>query len=111
MYGTLRRGFGNHTLMGDSEQLGTDTLNGFEMFTAGGFPVVYPTAKDDSIVVEVFEVTEDKLTGPLDMLEGHPRWYKRELVPTVFGDAWMYIMTDERYKQNYRVESGDWSKR
>lgn len=112
VYGTLRTGFGNHHLMGDSRLLGTTELHGFEMYSAGGFPVIYPSTNDDSIIVEVYEVSESVLHGPLDSLEGHPRWYRRQLVDTEFGKAWVYVMQTQAYKRdNRRVATGDWQMR
>jgi gamma-glutamylcyclotransferase (GGCT)/AIG2-like uncharacterized protein YtfP len=71
------------------------------MYSGGGFPVVYPTDNQESVItVEVFEV-EDVM--PLDRLEGHPRWYRRVQVPTVHGEAWIYLMQDERYKTSWEL--------
>ncbi len=108
VYGTLREGCSNHLLMADSALLGEDSINGFEMFSAGGFPVVYHTDNDDSIVVEVYDVEEQRLKGQLDSLEGHPTWYKRERVKTAYGYAWLYVMQDVCYKRGNKIESGDW---
>ena len=111
VYGTLREGRGNNRLLATSTKLGTDTLKGWEMYPAGyggGFPVIFPSdAPQDEIVVEVWECTEEVLKGPLDGLEGHPTWYKRELVDTAYGEAWIYVMQDEGYKQYPRIMSGD----
>lgn len=111
VYGTLREGRGNHRLLTTSTKLGTCTLQGWEMYPAGmhgGFPVIYASdALQDEIVVEVYECTTDTLTGPLDGLEGHPTWYRRQLVDTPFGEAWIYVMQDEGYKQYPRITSGD----
>lgn len=114
VYGTLRAGMGNNGLMGDSELLGEVVLDGFDMYPAapyGGFPVIFPVSPSEktsrSIKAEVYQVTEERLTGPLDRLEGHPTWYKRQLVPTAYGEAWIYVMQDERYKEHQRIVSGD----
>jgi gamma-glutamylcyclotransferase (GGCT)/AIG2-like uncharacterized protein YtfP len=111
VYGTLREGFSNHRLLETSTLLGADVLNGFEMYTAGGFPVIYPTNNDDSIVIEVYECSDETLNGPLDSLEGHPSWYRRQLVDTQFGKAWVYVMQSQAYKRNNKILSGDWSDR
>lgn len=114
VYGTLRQGMSNNMLMGDSKCLGEVQLAGFEMHPcspSGGFPVIFPVsgskASNSLITTEVFEVTEELLTGPLDRLEGHPTWYKRELVDTPYGKAWIYVMTDDHYKQYDQIVSGD----
>lgn len=114
VYGTLRDGMGNNALMGDSEKLGEIDVAGFEMYPAapyGGFPVIFPVSPSEKtshvIKAEIYQVSEERLTGPLDRLEGHPTWYKRELIPTPYGEAWIYVMQDERYKENTKIESGD----
>ena len=114
VYGTLRKGMGNHRLMGDSKYLGAAEVEGFEMYPcglSGGFPVILPVTPSEttssSIKAEVFEVTEDLLTGPLDRLEGHPEWYKRQLVPTPYGQSWIYVMQSDHYKQYGKIVSGD----
>ena len=111
VYGTLRQGMGNHRLLGSSELLGTTELKGWKMYPAGlagGFPVIYASeAPEDEIVVEVYECTAETLKGPLDSLEGHPRWYRRQLVDTPFGEAWIYVMQDTGYQRYPQIVSGD----
>jgi gamma-glutamylaminecyclotransferase len=107
VYGTLKQGNSNHSLMMDSTLVSKETLKGFIMYNVGGFPVIYRDT-DHSIVVEIFEVSEKILSLHLDPLEGHPRWYRREQVATSVGTAWLYIMTDERYRvQNRLIISGE----
>lgn len=111
VYGTLRQGMGNHRLLETSKLLGTAELKGWKMYPAGlggGFPVIYASeAPEDEIVVEVYECTTEVLKGPLDSLEGHPTWYRRQLVDTPFGEAWIYVMQDKGYQRYPQIESGD----
>lgn len=112
VYGTLRKGQGNSSLLGGAMGLGKVQLQGYEMYTAGGFPVCYRTAdKRETIVAELYDVHSIETLQRLDGLEGHPDWYRREVVSTPLGPAWIYIMTDQGYKQNSKVESGDWVQR
>lgn len=110
VYGSLRQGLGNHSRLEKSPLVGTCIVEGYEMRSLGGFPVIYPTTTSDKIVVEVYQVTEDTLEGSLDSLEGHPDWYRRIEVPTEFGKAWIYVMMDQCYKLHQLVEHGDWYK-
>jgi len=103
VYGTLRKGSGNHRLLLNSELVSTERLKGFLMKSAGGFPVVFHG--NSEITVEVYEVPISDMKY-LDGLECHPTWYRRELVNTSKGKAWMYIMQQE-YSTPV-VESGDW---
>ena len=107
VYGTLKQGRSNHALMRDSELLGEEVLNGFIMYRAGGFPVIYRDI-NHSIHIEVYEVHPDVVKHNLDPLEGHPHWYRREQVETNVGRAWIYIMQGDQYRvENRLILSGE----
>jgi len=109
VYGTLLAGFGNHkALMQDATFLGKTTTKG-KMYSAGGFPMVVRDDDERSIIHgEVYEV-DDETARQLDRLEGHPRWYCREPVPTEHGEAWIYLMPAKSIRRDQPlVESGDW---
>jgi|TARA_B110000503_G_scaffold142414_1_gene239140 gamma-glutamylcyclotransferase (GGCT)/AIG2-like uncharacterized protein YtfP len=111
VYGSLRKGFGNHVLLSQSELIGTtQTPKEFRMFSLGAFPGV--GTGTSSIKVEVYRVNEETLAR-LDRLEGYHgptsrNFYEREVVMTEFGQALMYTLRDERYKGHDEVTSGDW---
>jgi gamma-glutamylcyclotransferase (GGCT)/AIG2-like uncharacterized protein YtfP len=111
VYGTLRQGFGNYKRLLDNEfceYLGTQkTSPDFKMVSLGGFPGVIPGGKQE-IVIEVFRVNSPKVEQQLDWLEGYPNFYGKTTLPTQWGEANMYILTEERYGQAPVVESGDW---
>lgn len=126
VYGTLRKGKGNHSVLEDSVFLGTQTLRGrFEMRDLGPFPYAVKTDREDALlVVEVYLVQSHRVWGRLDRLEGFPRHYNRSKTPLpepvplpgaalpgkplVARDAWVYhahgAMDDLPL-----VESGDWN--
>jgi gamma-glutamylcyclotransferase (GGCT)/AIG2-like uncharacterized protein YtfP len=129
VYGTLRRGYGNHSLLGDSPLVGVGrTVKEFLML-ASGFPVCLEN--DDSgtpttqVTVEVYDVglssNPEQIMRRLDNLEGHPDWYERketECLVTPEGwnaqihtRPWMYIMpgTRDDFRSWTHVPSGDYS--
>lgn len=107
VYGSLRAGLHNSRLMSSSTPLSVEAIMGFKMYSLGSFPIVYRDTEDNGIItVEVYDVPDQDMRS-LDGLEGHPNWYKRELVPTSQGDAWLYIMQDG-YGDAAHVEHGDW---
>lgn len=110
VYGSLREGLGNNPRLHNSPKLGTCIVEGFEMRSLGGFPVIYFSDMSDKIVVEVYQVEDSVLEGSLDTLEGHPEWYRRIMVPTEFGNAWIYVMMSDEYRNHPLVEGGDWCK-
>ena len=105
-YGTLRQGYGNHRLLENSKFIGDAlTVDKYKM-TARGIPFVH---KDDpvcQITGEVYEV-DDETLQELDYLEGHPRFYCREVIETTLGDSWIYFINGEG--GNTVVENGDYS--
>jgi len=111
VYGTLKLGYWNNTLLEEATYVGeAQTWKSF-MMADGGFPVVYdrrdPRFEEQAnqysgfIRGEVYEVSEEELER-CDSLEGHPDWYCRErtLVFVDKGDdivplsPWIYIGTN-----------------
>lgn len=113
VYGTLKRGRGNHRLLARSPRLGREVIAGPYFFAhLGGFPgvVKLPQGQGTTRLIggEVYEVDAETL-GHLDGLEGHPNFYCRELVRTRFGDAWVYLLPPtSRYLQMQEVTTPFW---
>ena len=104
VYGTLKKGFGNHHVMGTSKFVSKGmTYNAYPM-VAHGIPFVYSEKGVGSCVkVELYLV--DKLgIGPIDRLEGHPHNYCRKKTPILLEDgvtivnAYLYFYQGERNK-------------
>jgi len=113
VYGSLRKGQGNHRILEGSKLLGEQRLPDFEMFSLGGFPGI--RKGESSILTEVYEVSGSTLEQ-LDTLEGFRQgsqnnFYNREEVDTDFGDALIYTLRGDRYHGLPVVEGGDWTKR
>jgi gamma-glutamylcyclotransferase (GGCT)/AIG2-like uncharacterized protein YtfP len=113
VYGTLRQGFGNNCVLGDSEKLGLTALAPeWEMFSLGGFPGV--RQGDKSVLVEVYRVTEESIAQSLDWLEGFREqdadfnFYNKATISTKFGDAEMYILEGAEYDGHELIGCGDW---
>lgn len=124
VYGTLKRGFGNHGFLDGCRFLGeAHTVKRFAMYGAG-VPSVVESPQLYPIQGEVYEVDPASLRH-VDALEGHPHWYVRKMVDVVLesgGDpisAWIY--TKDRPSllgENSRLEfhttglwGGSWRKR
>lgn len=82
VYGTLRKGFGNHRVLGDSKLIDSGWTNKKYKLTASGIPYVNPNEELSKIRVEVYEVSDTQLPV-VDSLEGYNpnnhdgSWYKR----------------------------------
>lgn len=104
VYGSLRKGLGNHRLLEHCEQLSVERLEGWDMHSLHAFPAI--VKGDSSITIELYEVCEDTFAR-LDMLEGYPSFYDRTQVDTSLGKSWIYYHHEK--PNNQKVMSGDWS--
>lgn len=111
VYGSLRKGLGNHRVLGESKLIGKEWIPNYEMFSLGSFPGIRDGK--GAIYVEIYEVDSDTLER-LDTLEGYHaknsvnNFYDKEEVSTKFGDALIYTLQGERYKRSPIVSSGNW---
>ena len=112
VYGSLRRGMGNHQYyLSSSEYKGTFSTE--PEYTLHSLSY-YPGLKLDgntSIVMEVYEVDEETLKN-LNRLEGYrpgetSTFYDRIEINTPWGKAFTYIYVNPLPKESI-VESGDW---
>jgi gamma-glutamylaminecyclotransferase len=115
VYGSLRRGFGNHRLLEGSTYLGEAMSPAeYTMLHLGGFPGIV-RGGETAIKVELYEVDDDTLYR-LDRLESHPSWYCRQDETFTLADgtqveAGVYVLPSS-YNEGGRfamVTSGDWS--
>ncbi len=108
VYGSLLKSLHNHHILGDSELLGTDKINGFSMYSLGSFPFITPDETDTKVDIEVYEVNASVFSA-LDRLEGYPSFYDRKEVDTEHGKCWIYFMEDTAgYNTEIKVSDGDW---
>jgi gamma-glutamylcyclotransferase (GGCT)/AIG2-like uncharacterized protein YtfP len=95
VYGTLKRGYGNHSLIAAAQYIGNDKLQEISLYDIGPYPGARLEASA-GIDVEVYAVTPSQLAR-LDLLEEYdpadPRGslYTRELLDTRFGSTWVYL--------------------
>jgi gamma-glutamylcyclotransferase (GGCT)/AIG2-like uncharacterized protein YtfP len=106
VYGTLLSGQVNHYLLSGAELLGTHRSEPcFTMIGLGPYPGVVRSGST-AIAGEVYGVDAKGLER-LDRLEGFPRLYDRDLIPTPFGRAWIYLYRG-RIGGRPVIVSGDW---
>ena len=105
VYGTLKKDFGNHYFLKDSEFLGHAEVKG-TIYSLGHFPGA-KLDEEGIIKGEIYEVNKETLER-LDRLEGHPRLYLRTKVPCNLGimvEAYHY---SGRVDPKSLIESGVW---
>ncbi|MCG8043516.1 MAG: gamma-glutamylcyclotransferase family protein [Candidatus Thiodiazotropha taylori] len=106
VYGTLRKNQVNHDLLSSATYLGDhQTQPVYKMFHLGSYPGVVKSGST-SISGEVYLV--DALTmSQLDRLEGYPNAYTRELIPTPWGQAWIYLYRGSLQGRQI-IQTGRW---
>ena len=79
VYGTLKKNSWNHGWLEDSTFVREQAVHGFKLFQSGIPYMIRTDNPEDRVLGEVYEVSE-KTRGNIDRLEGHPDWYRREIV-------------------------------
>jgi gamma-glutamylcyclotransferase (GGCT)/AIG2-like uncharacterized protein YtfP len=94
VYGTLKRGQRNSHYLQNADFIGTFSTEAiFSMHAFDDYPAVCERGRH-AIHGEIYRVSDTQL-GVLDELEWYPDFYQRILIPTHYGDAWMYIVRAE----------------
>ena len=99
VYGTLKKGFGNHRLLAHAKFMGQAVTSEAYALYISSIPFVIRKEQVSCIHGEVYQVDRATLAS-LDSLEGHPGWYKREKITVSLREkqserkmitAWIYF--------------------
>jgi len=93
VYGTLKSGFNNNILLSDSKLVGPGVTDDMYVMYEDGIPYVSKSSKQSQISGEIYLVDGHTLED-LDMLEGHPQWYKREKTKVTYFNTEGELITD-----------------
>lgn len=99
VYGTLKKGFGNHRCLDGAVFLGEAVTSENYLMHDSGFPALRPSDKGLGVLGEVYEFEDMKILERLDRLEGHPHLFER--TDTVV------VMTDEGEEADVQVYIGN----
>lgn len=112
VYGTLRLNQGNYDWCLKNkkgvEHLETKTIQGYDMYSVGGFPGIKPG--NGSIVVDVFEVNNKEVERSLDGLEGYRSYDESSsmyLKRKTEDDEFIYIW-NRGISNLTEIPEGDW---
>lgn len=105
VYGTLKENHGNHFFLNGCKKLGTGWLEGFEMWSSGIPYVYYSDDPKSKVYGEIYSVPWSVLTGPIDRLEGHPSFYKREFINQLDG-VWVYLCDSRDSYHTQKISNG-----
>ena len=107
VYGTLKKGYGNNTLIKHTEFIGESiSIERFDL-SGIGFPCAYPNRNGKLLQGEIYKLNDSDFITT-DMLEGNGSLYQRELREFVCDgkiiEAWIYIII-EPFTKPYKVDS------
>lgn len=106
VYGTLKRGFGNHHWLAGCGFEGEATVAGLVLHDLGPFPMVIP---GNGVVRGEAYRLEGEALSRLDRLEGCPRLYDRRPLPLHDGRwAWVYVGRPSQVRHVPAVAAGLW---
>lgn len=111
VYGSLRKGLGNHRLLVNAEYLGEfQTPPEYSLYDLGSYPGLKENGKT-SVVMEVYAVTDEE-AHRVDRLEGYTpgqkaTFYDKIPISTPFGEASVYTYVSS-IPEDRLVESGNW---
>ncbi len=104
VYGSLRRKQGNSHWMTNAQWLGDHRIEGYELYSLGHYPGVI--VGEGQVYCEVYRIDASTLSE-LDALRTKGGEYRRTLVQTPYGSAWLYLY-QRLVAGKKRVLSGDW---
>ena len=106
VYGTLKRGQRNFYYLRAAEFVGTFSTDPiFSMVAFDDYPAVCEQGRH-TIHGEIYHISDPQFRL-LDELERYPDYYQRIVIPTDYGDAWMYIVKVELC-QGKEMIPGSW---
>lgn len=113
VYGTLMTGERNERWAADALDRRPCVLRGKLYDTGWGYPAFVPDADGGEVKAELLTVTQATLAR-MDVLEGYPRLYCREVVQTALEDGSIevvivYVM-NKLPREAMGIASGDWRK-
>lgn len=120
VYGTLRRGQGNHHLLAEAGWGGEQELPGARLHDLGPFPMAIATAATAATDTTATATPADSVQGELwwvdgatleqlDRLEGHPRLYERHWLALASGQvAWVYLGRPRQVRHAPVLPHGRW---
>ena len=107
VYGSLRRKQGYSHWMTNGQWLGDHQIDGYELYSLGLYPGV--VAGKGRVYCEVYRIDASTL-GELDALRTKGGEYKRQLMQTPYGSAWLYVY-QRSVAGKKQIVSGDWLRR
>lgn len=107
VYGSLKKGFQNHSLLKESKFIGNAEISGYKMYNLGYFPGIVESDAKNIVKGEIYKIDKNVETR-LDYLEGIPHLYRKEYINTEFGVCIVYVYNRD-VSMDEIINSGEWT--
>ena len=105
-YGSLRKGMDNYERYRDAMvYLYSVRLKDFKLYSRGLYPCVAKSTPENSVLVEVFRITDPQLEKEIHEMEMEEGYVYEEVL---INDQRVGIYVFENIENFKEVESGDW---
>ncbi len=105
-YGSLRKGMENHERYQTAlDYLFSARLSGFKLYSRGEYPCITRSNQSDSVVIEVFRVTDSVVEKEIHEMEIEDGYFYDEVL---INEKKIGIYLFEDVKNFSEVNEGDW---
>lgn len=116
VYGTLRKGQRAEEFMDGLEYKGQSKLKGATLYKVGWFPGIKLAGNDSSVVVDVFDIPEEKRAEKLSFLDGYEGYDPNRPERSLFirkeiildGQATFIYEYNQDVNSKTVIPTGDW---
>jgi gamma-glutamylcyclotransferase (GGCT)/AIG2-like uncharacterized protein YtfP len=114
VYGSLRSGEYNNSLLETSEKVDDGYINGFELVSLGSYPCIVPLEGNNQVIGEVWDV-DPKVFPSIEGMELGAGYVRQEVIAHtgeggIPADVYVYA-NPSRVASRPRVTHGDWCRR
>lgn len=89
VYGSLKRGFGNHSMIKSAPLMGTDKVRGYMTLVFKSYPQLYLDDNEREHEVEIYQVNEDQYRSVRAMELG--AGYVEKEIELSVGKCYIYV--------------------
>ena len=104
VYGTLKKGYGNHYLIKECLYMGEVLLPNMRCYMGSSFPMAwYDKESSQKLKCEVYLISDQKVLDQLHSLEGHPDFFRCVRHPEpIEGEHIVWFYQCEHHREDWK---------
>ena len=111
VYGSLKRGYYNHSLIETQEFIGNGTVYGYQLYDLGYYPAAVQEKSEKELLVEVYSIENSIIFQRVDLMEigaGYDRTIECIDIDGKIYPCWIYYF-ETAHKGWKLLPSNKWS--